>query len=294
MMHKLILPVLVGVLMAPAASAFAAAPAMPSRDLMVGAKGGDVVFLQQFLIDEDAGPAARALKVAGATGNFGQMTRAAVIEFQKARGIGPAMGFVGPKTRALLTKNAGNVPAPTFTGKIEAVDTGCFADGVCSVTVDGKKVILLAGFRISPPPVGSLKGVASIGDLEGKIGSTARVYAATSTQEGYDYTLYGSPTYYVEVVASPAKIPSNGPITLRGTIGCLQPKDPSQPTIAMCVFGLKANDGNAYALSSRNDRVDLSAFGEKTVEVRGTFRAGENLPWNSVGTVTVRSIREVK
>jgi hypothetical protein len=86
----------------------------------------------------------------------------------------------------------------TFSGTITAFSTDCFADGICSVTVDGKKVIIMAGFRMSPPPVGKLIGVDSIGALEGKIGSHANVYA-TTTPEG-DYTLYGSENYYVEVV----------------------------------------------------------------------------------------------
>ncbi len=86
----------------------------------------------------------------------------------------------------------------TFSGTITAYSTGCFADGICSVTVDDKKVIITAGFRISPPPVGKLLGVDSIGDLENKIGWHANVYA-TTTPEG-DYTLYGSENYYIEVL----------------------------------------------------------------------------------------------
>lgn len=87
----------------------------------------------------------------------------------------------------------------TFSGKITAVDTGCFVDAVCSVSVDGKKIILMTGgIRMNPDQeVGKLVGVESIGDLEGKIGVHANVYAAP-TREG-DYTLYGSSKYYVEV-----------------------------------------------------------------------------------------------
>ena len=46
--------------------------------------------------------------------------------------------------------------------------------------------------------VGKLIGVASIGDLEQKIGQDANVYAGL-TPEG-DYTLYGNSKYYVEVL----------------------------------------------------------------------------------------------
>jgi hypothetical protein len=85
-----------------------------------------------------------------------------------------------------------------FSGTIRGYTTDCFADGICSIDVDGKKVIVLAGFRMDPPPVGKLIGVDSIGDLEGKIGWHANVFA-TTTPEG-DYTLYGSDKFYVEVV----------------------------------------------------------------------------------------------
>lgn len=86
---------------------------------------------------------------------------------------------------------------PTFSGTISAFDTACFADGICSVTVGGKVVIIQAGYRINVPPVGSLQGVESIGDLDKKIGHIADVYAA-KTETG-EYTLYGSAAYYVQV-----------------------------------------------------------------------------------------------
>lgn len=88
----------------------------------------------------------------------------------------------------------------TFSGTITAVDTGCFSDGVCSVSVDGKKVVLVKGGRgmSQDVKVGKLIGVDSIGDLEQKIGEHANVFA-TTTPEG-DYSLYGNSLYYVEVV----------------------------------------------------------------------------------------------
>ena len=89
--------------------------------------------------------------------------------------------------------------AKRFSGTVSAVDTGCFADSVCSVTIDGKKVILLQGGRSLSPDtiVGKLIGVNSIGDIEGKMGAFANVYAGL-TPEG-DYTLYGNSDYYVEI-----------------------------------------------------------------------------------------------
>ena len=88
----------------------------------------------------------------------------------------------------------------TFSGTITAVDTGCFFDATCSVTVDGKKVILVTGGRAmaSNTKVGKLVGVESIGDLEQKIGQHANVYA-TTTPDG-SWSLYGDEKYYVEVI----------------------------------------------------------------------------------------------
>jgi hypothetical protein len=88
----------------------------------------------------------------------------------------------------------------TFSGTITAVDTGCFYDAICSVSVDGKKVILVTGRMVSTttPPMGRLIGAESVGDLQQKIGWHANVYA-TTTPNG-DYTIYGNSDYYVEVL----------------------------------------------------------------------------------------------
>jgi hypothetical protein len=118
--------------------------------------------------------------------------------------VGVIMSFNKKDTVTEITgrpseETANNEQAATFTGTISAVDTGCFADAVCSVTVGGKKVILVTGMRLgAPQEVGTLKGVESIGDLEAKIGSNAKVYAAKTTDG--EYTLYGDADYYVEVL----------------------------------------------------------------------------------------------
>lgn len=71
-----------------------------SRDLEVGARGTDVTVLQNFLISRNAGTGAQALALAGATGYFGAVTKAALAEFQTTQGIVPAAGYFGPVTRA--------------------------------------------------------------------------------------------------------------------------------------------------------------------------------------------------
>lgn len=71
------------------------------NNLTVGSLGSQVKALQEFLnargfIVEASGP--------GSPGNettrFGAATKAALIKYQKARGIAPASGYFGPKTRA--------------------------------------------------------------------------------------------------------------------------------------------------------------------------------------------------
>lgn len=74
------------------------------RDLEFGTTGDDVKELQVFLIKEDIGPASKALAEHGPTGYFGNLTKAAVTEFQKAKGILPASGYFGPKSRAVVGK----------------------------------------------------------------------------------------------------------------------------------------------------------------------------------------------
>jgi hypothetical protein len=49
--------------------------------------------LQAFLIQQDKGVAARNLACTGPTGYFGELTQAALIEYQKFAGISPANGM---------------------------------------------------------------------------------------------------------------------------------------------------------------------------------------------------------
>lgn len=68
-----------------------------------GSENDGVHLLQEFLVRENVGLAARALAEAGATGYFGARTRNALTEYQVAKGIVPAEGYFDPltKTRVL-------------------------------------------------------------------------------------------------------------------------------------------------------------------------------------------------
>ncbi|MGD0328297.1 MAG: peptidoglycan-binding protein [Minisyncoccia bacterium] len=67
-----------------------------TKNLTVGSRGADVTALQQFLTDE-------GFYSGTISGYFGQLTKAAVIAFQKANNL-PQTGYVGPLTLALLNK----------------------------------------------------------------------------------------------------------------------------------------------------------------------------------------------
>jgi murein L,D-transpeptidase YcbB/YkuD len=73
-----------------------------TRNLSFGMTGNDVKQLQLFLIQQNAGPAARRLKAHGTTRNFATLTLNALMEFQEKAGIKPAFGFFGPITRAYV------------------------------------------------------------------------------------------------------------------------------------------------------------------------------------------------
>ena len=92
--------------------------------------------------------------------------------------------------------------AQTFSGTLSAVNTGCFSDGVCFATVDGKKVVLLIGRYQGP--LGKIIGADSIGDLEARVGETASVYAAKDADG--NFTLLGSEKYYLKLASTTAPV----------------------------------------------------------------------------------------
>ncbi len=84
-----------------------------NTNLTIGSTGADVMNLQKVLNMD----AATRVAVSGVgspgmeTSYFGALTRAAVVKFQLKNGISPAVGYVGPITRAKLNSmNTGTVP----------------------------------------------------------------------------------------------------------------------------------------------------------------------------------------
>ena len=85
-----------------------------TKDLTVGSTGTEVTCLQNALIAGGYNIAA------GATGSFGPQTLAAVIAWQKAKGISPAAGYFGAKSRAAFggttTGTTGGTTTPPTAG----------------------------------------------------------------------------------------------------------------------------------------------------------------------------------
>jgi peptidoglycan hydrolase-like protein with peptidoglycan-binding domain len=73
-----------------------------AEDLTLGSRDSNVAVLQQFLISQNTGSAAQSLGTVGATGYFGALTQAALVEFQTSMGISPARGYFGPITKAFI------------------------------------------------------------------------------------------------------------------------------------------------------------------------------------------------
>jgi hypothetical protein len=94
-------------------------------------------------------------------------------------------------------EGTGTLAADTFKGTLTEVTTGCFADGECSVTVDGKHVTAIMGW--SRDVVGSVEGVEGFGDLEKYLGKEIEVYAQRLDPQ--TYTLYGSEGFYIRLPA---------------------------------------------------------------------------------------------
>jgi len=111
---------------------------------------------------------------------------------------------------------SGKIKANVFTGTLEKVDTGCFADGECYVEVDGTHVTAIMGW--SRETVGSIQGVEGFGDLESFIGKKVEVYAQEKTDGSY--TLYGSEGFYIKLLSG-SEVRNNPPAQSVVANGCV-------------------------------------------------------------------------
>jgi len=109
-----------------------------TKDLTLGSKGTDVTALQNLLISANKGSAAAALAAVGATGYFGNLTKAALAEYQAAAGVTPSVGYFGPKTRAYIASLGGGTTPTTPTTPVvpaSGIVLALASDNPASVTV---------------------------------------------------------------------------------------------------------------------------------------------------------------
>ncbi|MDE1919525.1 MAG: peptidoglycan-binding protein [Patescibacteria group bacterium] len=118
-----------------------------TKDLTVGSKGAEVTCLQNAL-------KAGGYMSANATGYFGALTKAGVIAWQKAKGVSPAAGYFGAKSRAAFGGMAATTAGTTTT-------TTTTTTPAAPITGNGLKVALSA---TSPSGTVLVAGQA-IGDL---------------------------------------------------------------------------------------------------------------------------------
>ncbi len=151
----------------PAGSSQAVPSMLPSGDLTVGSSGALVGALQNHLIKANTGSAARLLAGAGSTGNFGSITKSALIEYQTQAGIKPADGYYGATTRAYMTAHPVSstpvvTPTPSSTPPVVAGSALTLSRNL-SLGMTGDDVRALQKFLNANGYTVSNSGVGSVG-----------------------------------------------------------------------------------------------------------------------------------
>ena len=211
-----------------------------SRNMGIGSSGRDVQGLQQFLNQNNC-PVSQT--GAGSPGQettyFGQKTRQAVICYQQANGITPAVGFVGPKTRAHLNSRIASPAAlgaplpitpslttsdfPTQTGatpRLLTVSTPLTLDHTTSYTLgDRHPTIREAQILLNKTPCKvATSGAGSVGQETDYLGAKTQ-QAIRCYQQRNNLPLTGTLT---DELLSLLRTPNPAPVS--------QPQPVSQPT----------------------------------------------------------------
>ena len=135
-----------------------------NTNLTVGSKGTDVMNLQKTLnMSADTKLAGTGAGSPGMeTSTFGPATKAAVIKFQIKNGITPAVGYVGPITRAKLNTMGGVVVTPPVT---PPVTPGLPQGGALTVTAGTQPANSLAPQSASRVPFTTVTLTAGANDV---------------------------------------------------------------------------------------------------------------------------------
>jgi peptidoglycan hydrolase-like protein with peptidoglycan-binding domain len=134
---------------------------IPAGDLDLGSSGALVVALQNYLIQAASGVAGARLAGAGATGAFGIITKAALVEFQVSVGIAPASGYYGPVTRAFIAAHPLGTSAPSVPSSSSTSGSTVNLSRNLSAGMSGddvralQKVLNVRGFTVAATGLGS-------------------------------------------------------------------------------------------------------------------------------------------
>ncbi|MCX6722936.1 MAG: peptidoglycan-binding protein [Candidatus Staskawiczbacteria bacterium] len=127
-----------------------------NEGLDIGSIGDEVVALQKYLIQANSGSQARILKNYGATGKFGALTKAALVEWQKAKRILPATGHYGSKSQAYITAHSFLAQnTKTTTSKIASITRELY-EGISGADVlTLQKILNAKGYIVAKTGLGS-------------------------------------------------------------------------------------------------------------------------------------------
>ena len=117
-----------------------------TRDLQLGSKGADVTALQQGLVNGGY----LSMPAGVAFGNFGALTKAALIKYQLAKGIAPAAGYFGPKTRGIFSAGSsmGGTTGTVISGSDLSVSLSATSP-LASALIAGQSAADLAEFTFA-------------------------------------------------------------------------------------------------------------------------------------------------
>ncbi len=258
-----------------------------TRDLTVGSEGADVTALQNFLIAQNKGAAARALGNVGATGYFGTYTRNAVAEYQASRGITPTLGYFGPITRADVNALSVYVPPSSGTPVGGPLTIALANDNPASANVQRGsannqvlKIVLTAGS--SPVSITGLT-LRSYGTTEatGQVDvSAVKLFDENGVQVGNDRTPTGNQVIFVIVPA--LTIPANSSRTLTATVNVGANAQP----VAVVRYGIESATAISGATFSGNYPVVGNSFTIVPAGQLGALTVGQfsTLPKSNVKT----------
>lgn len=125
--------------------------------------------------------------------------------------------------------------------------------------------------------------------------SSSQILCATDAKVCPDGSAVGRDGPKCEFAACPeaSLAPMGSEIVVSGTMICLPHKNTSGPQTLECAFGLKGDDGKNYALGDPEWKFLIGVGNGTKVEIQGEFVPGDDGKFNSAGSITIKSLREI-